>query len=317
MENNKKKIKIIHRIMATICLALFCGAVFISHYQPIKTYADNTTETHYRMPSGIWVNYYGYDNNKIFAYPMYAYTTETDNDFYSGIISPISGEIEYLATNHLSAPNTSNLATVSSWLVPAPLVVANPTFKMIEFFITDYYGEFNISTQTPLAITITDDLGSNTLPLCDVYIDYTVFNFDNGIYQSESQVINDLDLNQYGIMANHAFSLSYFMPDSKILHCKDITVLVIFENSYNTSGIYVSLELTRVTNADIDDYNGTLYDHTWEYVEVSVNYLQSFYDTITGFLAIELLPHFTIATMLELAIAIPLVVWFLKSWLGG
>ena len=291
MDNNKneKNKKVLSRIiMFGITLCFLLGGLFAVRHNDCRdctVYADNSTETDYRMPSGVWVTYYDNNNNKAFAYPMYAYSTLTDNDVYSGLISPLTGGIEWLATNHLSAPETSNLATISSWLIPPTITTKNPTVKMIEFTISDYYGRFNVSTQTPLAITITDDTGSNSLPLCDVFIDYTAFNFDNGIYQKESQVINDVDLNQQGIMTNHAFSLSYFMPDSKILHCKDITVLIIFDELYDDSGMYVSLELTRVTNSDIDDYNGTLYEHTWEEIEVSVNYLQSFYDTITGFLA--------------------------------
>lgn len=49
----------------------------------------------------------------------------------------------------------------------------------------------------------------------------------------------------------------------------------------------------------------------------SFNWLESFVQNINSFLSIELLPNFSFRDILWLALAIPLVMWFLKAWLGG
>lgn len=47
------------------------------------------------------------------------------------------------------------------------------------------------------------------------------------------------------------------------------------------------------------------------------NWMQSLVGNINSFLDIELLPNFSFRDILWLALAIPLVLWFLKAWLGG
>lgn len=186
--------------------------------------------------------------------------------------------------------------------------------------------------------------------LIDYYTDYSeyfrVFDYTNDVSLLYKPTLSGLVLNPYNETISlvtteiteqdvYRDDLNYWsMLDAFYLDCKqaigatnDIPVLV--------SGFRMSIDLNTVLNGDatwvhlafkiptqVVQYRSTSLSTYNAYIaslveEADLDILGMLTESINSILSIEIFPNVSFITLLSIALAIPLVVWLLKAWLGG
>lgn len=232
------------------------------------------------------------NNNVIGSSPYdFRYSTLVSEDFARIVITYNSNFTEYVPAGF----TYFNLSFSNRWLTLQELYTDNSIT-----FISEPYGRKQI------------------------FIYYDILDIGGKIVSGTAGAI-------LGIDAYEQISLTTMLENSAVLNAYSPT----YDNAY----FFVSFEIVVIDimgflggnltiNIPYNDYgfsneeyliNQSYYDN--HFVELAggsaLNWTQVLVANVNSFLDIELLPRFSFRDILWLALAIPLVMWFLKMWLGG